>query len=231
MEAVEEEREFYLAEFIIELKKTPETGSLGVELDSLGGGVLEVCGIRDGLVKEYNTNCANIEKQVQIGDFFTAVNGLTGISALTIVERIQRDNQLCLTIRRPRPWQVNLTHTPQNSGSSIRPSLNCTNNARSVLVLDISSDRVIQAWNAAHPNRDIRMNDRILVVNGICSESVGMMKEVESAPLLKMLVVRPAVDWSGPSAPAGDQNNGDQSTSRPSGRLRATWSFDRFLKK
>jgi hypothetical protein len=183
-------RDFFVTTFEIELTKPPGE-SLGLELDPLDGEVMQVCKIRDGLVKSYNE--ANKDKQVRVGDFLTSINGVTGRTDL-MIERFQKDATLKVKIRRLKSWDVTLV---QPRAAAIRPAVNRAANGRTLLILDIS-DRAIKEWNAANPGLDIAKHDRIISVNGMESESDKMMEQVEKAEKLVMTLGRPSPERKDP---------------------------------
>lgn len=179
------EREWFTASFDINLEKSPPGEILGLELDPLDREVMQVCTIRDGLVKKYNASLTDKENELKLGDWIVGINGVKGRTE-AMVERFQADTNLKVSIRRLKSWEVTL----KPSRGTFRPCLNRAANGRTLLILD-TEEQALKDWNAAHPDLDVRKNDRILMVNGVEAESDKMMEQVEQASELNMLVGRP----------------------------------------
>merc|ERR1719401_2618358 len=103
-----------------------------------------------------------------------------------MIERAKVDSKLNLSMRRLKPWEVQLTQ----KGDSIRPHVNRATNGTSLLILGVTH-KAFRGWNTANPEEAVRKNDRIVQVNGVEGEAKKMMDQVESDPILKMMVVRP----------------------------------------
>merc|ERR1719401_1795160 len=103
-----------------------------------------------------------------------------------MIERAKVDSKLNLSMRRLKPWEVQLTQ----KGDSIRPHVNRATNGTSLLILGVTH-KAFREWNVANPEIALRKNDRIVQVNGVEGEAKKMMDQVESDLVLKMMVVRP----------------------------------------
>lgn len=183
-------RQFFLQEFEVPLKKVTGKENLGIEVDPVDGEVVQICRIANGLIKDYNSTTQD-PLQIKADDFIVKVNGVSG-NTDSMFDRMQKDSSINLTIKRVKGWEVELSQKI-NGGSELRPLITRAENGRSIVIKD-DSDPIIQAWNAAHPNLDIKKHDRIISVNGTVSSAESMMEQMEKLPGLSLMIARPNPD-------------------------------------
>jgi hypothetical protein len=182
-------RNFFSQEFEATLRKVTGQEKLGIEVDPVDGEVVQICRIANGLITDYNSTMQDA-LQIKQDDFIVKVNGVSG-NTDAMFDRMQKDSNITLTIKRVRPWEVELTQKIVG-GSELRPLITRAENGRSIVIKE-DSDPIIQAWNAAHPNLDIKKHDRILWVNGTVG-SKQMMDQMEKVTGLNLQVARPNPD-------------------------------------
>mmetsp|Transcript_73981 Transcript_73981/g.165580 ORF Transcript_73981/g.165580 Transcript_73981/m.165580 type:complete len:276 (-) Transcript_73981:150-977(-) len=85
-------------EYTVHVKKTLEDDKIGVDIVPQNGSVLRVKRIKDGLITNWNAE-ASEENKIKPGYFIVAVNGVRG-NCDEILERISRDNDLVIIVRR-----------------------------------------------------------------------------------------------------------------------------------
>lgn len=178
-------RDFFTASFDFEVLKAAGD-TWGIEADPMDGAVMEVCVIRDGLISKYNASVKDENEQMKLGDYIVSINGVKGDTD-AMVTVMQKPSRKTVSVRRLKTWEVNL----KQSGAALRPCMNRASNGRTLLIVD-ADDKIFKDWNLANPDLDIQKNDRILMINGIDSESEKMMEQVEQASDLKILVGRPS---------------------------------------
>lgn len=65
---------------------------------------------------------------------------------------------------------------------------------KALLVAGINSDGIIWAWNREHPDRQVRLGDRIVEVDGICRDSHRMLRRINQGRSSLQLRVQPRTD-------------------------------------
>lgn len=103
---------------------------VGMQIDTMSDGLMQVCIIRPGALEDYNqkVNASGSAEKVQVGDFIVEVNGVRGNRA-SMISRLQQDVDISMLVRRPSPWSVSL---PQAENGSFGP---CVPRAHALLQL------------------------------------------------------------------------------------------------
>lgn len=172
----------------------PIGGITGLELDPLDKKTMQVCNVRAGVIRSYNTT-APPELQVKEGDIIVAVNGVRG-DASQMITRFKEDMTIELALFRPRPWRISIKQKP----GDLLSSLKCAASGISLLLVDVP--RTIKDFNACNARSALREDDRIIAVNGINNDVRKMLLEVDRASNLDLVLIRSvprskAGEWGG----------------------------------
>jgi hypothetical protein len=176
-------------EFRVTVEKSPSPGLLlGLELDLLDGVNAMVCGIRPGILANYNCE-APPDTQLKTRDWIVEVNGVRN-DALAMHKRLKEDNKLDVLVRRTKPFSVKLS---QAQKGSLCAGLMHAPHGVSLLVI-----------NDGHgiTEHGLKKNDRIVEVNGDADLPERMMCTIREASQLKLTILRPVDDL--PAAPIAD---------------------------
>ncbi|CAJ1333011.1 unnamed protein product [Effrenium voratum] len=85
-------------EFEVVIEKSPDDQRIGLDISVVGGKVLKVWKIKDGLVNEWNKT-APPDQQVRSGDAVVAVNGKRG-SADQLLEQVSKGRKVTILCSR-----------------------------------------------------------------------------------------------------------------------------------
>lgn len=185
----------HIEEFVVTVDK-PTGGITGLELDPLDKKTMQVCNVRAGVIRSYNTT-ASPELQVKAGDVIVAVNGCRGDSR-EMIKRFQEDITIELCLMRPKPWRVSIKQKP----GELLTSLKCAASGISLLLVEVPS--LLVDWNSGNPGKALREDDRIVSVNGIERDVRKMLEQVDRMTDLEMLLIR-----SVPKSKAGEWGDED----------------------
>jgi hypothetical protein len=168
-------------EFLVCVDK-PTGGITGLELDPLDKKTMQVCNVRAGVIRSYNSTAAP-DAQVKAGDVIVAVNGFRGDSR-EMIKRFQEDVTIELVLMRPKPWRVNI----KQKAGELLSSLKCAASGISLLLVEVPS--MLDQHNASNPSRALRQDDRIVNVNGVERDVRKMLEQVDRSTELDMLIIR-----------------------------------------
>lgn len=174
-------------EFAVRVTKSVGQG-LGMDIDILDKNNCQIIGMKEeGLVSAYNLT-TEPETQVRAGDFIVSVNGVTG-DPQTLVKEMQKTGEMNIAVRRPFEFPV----VVERQDNSLKFSLNYAPNSVALIITAIQ-DGPITAWNKLHPDRDVKVGDRIVAVNGTKDFAAKMFDIMKSSTKVQLLIARPATD-------------------------------------
>lgn len=191
---------------------------LGLQVNiMLETGVMRVSEVSEGgLVAAWNAQQPR-QARIRHGDWIVSVNGESK-SASGMFRALERDSSVELVISRQRPPQNTepagrLRHTQGNTHTSdgvpeegsVRIPVSLHGADQEPLGMDVlfakgcglvqkvSGEGAVPRWNAEHPDKEVRMGDQIVFVNG--TSRCDMLPRLWQAGTLHMVVRRgPAVD-------------------------------------
>lgn len=145
---------------------------IGLLLDMLDRRTAQVCEIGPGCIREYNRT-ASPHNEVKVGHFLVSVNGTHG-DASAFVEMFKKETQIDLVFRLANEYPVTLCidnlaigivfmHAPRGI---------------SLLVTEVKQGAIMK-WNDAHPDKRVRVWDRLIGVNGNRGLPVELLKQIQ----------------------------------------------------
>lgn len=174
------------SQFTVFVEKKAPDQSIGLELDIQDSTFAYVLDIGPGPIREYNET-APPETQVQPGDFIEKVNGVKGLPSMLEVMKTAREQ--AITVRRPEEYSAMLlrAHHHQPLGLTFPERIL----GRTLPIVDITKGAV-QEWNDVHEDFQLKVGDRITMVDGEPGEAQDFMDKMTVAPKVVLTLVRPA---------------------------------------
>mmetsp|Transcript_62198 Transcript_62198/g.115438 ORF Transcript_62198/g.115438 Transcript_62198/m.115438 type:complete len:241 (+) Transcript_62198:98-820(+) len=171
------------SEFRVEMAKDAE-GMTGLVIATTQGMVI-VAKEPDGPARLWNENNPP-HVQIRIGDRVLEVNDASD-SPSDILHTMRQSKRLKMRLRHSTVFSVLL----DKEGHGLGLALDETNDDIDMLHLrGIAARGVVSDWNAAHPNRCIQVNDRIVRVNGLQGDADGMLECLRSNSKLELDILR-----------------------------------------
>lgn len=180
---------------------------LGVTLDCLDGqtafvgrlwehGRLAACNSRAGRSVNYVGECHHL---VHPGDYIVAVNDVNG-PVKTMVELLLRGGALELRVATAEEFSVSFD-SGDGSCQSLGLTLKWCKTGWSLLIVGVGLG-LVQDWNHAHPEQQVRPNDRIVAIDGYrvleenhaaseCSDLTRLLDQLTASSVLT--ISRPAI--------------------------------------
>jgi hypothetical protein len=177
-------------DFQVTLQKTPGL-ILGLELDLLDGVHALVCGVKPGIVANYNST-APPARAVNLLDWIVEVNGITG-NAQDMHNRLKLDKTIELRVLRTETFTVQITQDRSRTFSAV---LKCATVGNALLIID-ESYSPLKAWSDEHPSKAVRTNDRIVEVNGMRGNTGDMMQQIQNVGDLTLVILSPRLRLRG----------------------------------
>lgn len=173
-------------EYRIFIDKDDDVGA-GMVIESIGD-MLIVVKIRSGPVQRWNkAHYTESDLLVRVGDAIVSVNGTEG-SSDALLEELQRSNRLVIVMRHSREFQVDIDRTSKDFGICVLMG----SEKHDMLKVVARNEGDVDDWNEEHPDREVRVGDRIFAVNGIVCEPPKMMAQLRSSKRLQISFIRPA---------------------------------------
>mmetsp|Transcript_106815 Transcript_106815/g.297355 ORF Transcript_106815/g.297355 Transcript_106815/m.297355 type:complete len:354 (-) Transcript_106815:140-1201(-) len=159
-----------------------EDQPLGLQLETLGDATELIGRVGDGALAAYNET-AKEHETVRPGDVIIEVNGKTHEE---MFDELRHAAELEILIARPTAkFQVQIVKN-QTLGVKLKYYENGP-----FLVLSEINEGPIQEWNAANQDQEVKIDDRILSVNGTTGTSEELLKLVEGEDRLDLEIFRP----------------------------------------
>mmetsp|Transcript_133615 Transcript_133615/g.266589 ORF Transcript_133615/g.266589 Transcript_133615/m.266589 type:complete len:228 (-) Transcript_133615:728-1411(-) len=178
-----------LKEFTAVVERDRTTTPLGVLLDPSGIGSLYVCSVQQegqSPVRTANER-APTEKQLRAGDFIFQVNQVCS-DVHAMMTEMQRSSRIEFLVRRPTVYAVSF----DRRGASVGCGITYDSCAGISLVIESINEGPIQTWNAEHPDKVVRIGDRIVAVNGTTGNSAQLLDVIRGTNVLDFRFVRMA---------------------------------------
>merc|ERR1712183_216123 len=170
-------------------------GSLGLTLDFMDLVTAYVCTVECGVVQEWNLKVP-VERHVKEGDYIVAASGREG--SVGICAKLKEAcEELTLTVKRPQKLEVTLVKdNPSADGnrSAFGFRVTCRSESTSVLISEIHEGPLLR-WNLEHPDRAVRLNDRIICANACHGPGIDIVKCLQDAKpgdSTRMIISRPS---------------------------------------
>mmetsp|Transcript_34838 Transcript_34838/g.81371 ORF Transcript_34838/g.81371 Transcript_34838/m.81371 type:complete len:306 (-) Transcript_34838:170-1087(-) len=173
------------SEFMVKLDRS-KGDSLGIDVTHTDGVSLLVENITVGLVLEYN--CKNAEKRVLAGDRVVEVNGVRG-NVTKMLQECRQHQELSLTFLRAPLGDFSVV---LYKGEDRRLGVDVDHSNGAYLRVESISSGVVKDWNAAHPDRAVRVGDCIIEVNNRRGLR-PMIAQCMASPELRLLIRRTLV--------------------------------------
>jgi len=170
------------SEFSINVKKAERESSAGLALDPKDSCSAVVISVWPGPVQAWNM--ANRDREVRPNDRIISVNGARGDVQL-ILDRLREDQDLEIVLRRPTEFRV-LVAAKRSLGITVRYAPHGT----SLLVDRVNQHGLVKVWNMAYPDHEVQVHDRIVEVNGIRGPPDLLLRELNSAGALELVIFR-----------------------------------------
>eukprot|EP00435_Cladocopium_sp_Y103_P066327 s1053_g28.t1 len=159
--------------FAVELEREA-SATLGLDLDRMDRQNLMVVKTQPGLVSEYN-KLASSEEVIKRGDRIWRVNGKTG-SADELLEMLATDKKLHLILRRCKEKEVYV----EKKGKTLGIQLAVTEKASCLTVEKVNPGGLVATLNEkTSEDRQIRVHDKIVAVDGIQGLAPELMKQIK----------------------------------------------------
>lgn len=161
--------------FAVELQREASaTSTLGLDLDKMDRQNLMVVKTQPGLVSEYNKLAAS-DEVIRKGDRIWRVNGKTG-SADELLEMLATDKKLHLLISRCKEKEVYV----EKKGKTLGIQLVVTEKASCLTVEKVNPGGLVATLNEkTSDDRQIRVHDKIVAVDGIQGLAPELMKQIK----------------------------------------------------
>lgn len=178
-------------EFIAVSVVKGEDCQVGLDLDTLAPGVIQVVDVLDGVLNTYNLGAPDA-KHIKPHDFILSVNKAQGTSSM--LERLRQDTALeLMLVRPPPPFAVTL-----QSYADLRGALHGATRGVSLLIVQLTGG--LEAWNSANTDRAVRIYDRVVSVNGTRGPARVLLQRMShELAALELEIIRPV-----PDLPAGE---------------------------
>jgi len=143
-----------------EFKITFEKGkkkALGFEFDKTSADVLFVTSIgKTGPVKEYNDK-VEASEQMKTGQYIVAVNDAKDRTGM--IQELKKEGKVVLSMVRPLCFTVAIN---KKGPLGVTVGQAATSN----LITVVRDDGPVMEWNASHKDKEVKVGDRVLAVNG-----------------------------------------------------------------
>lgn len=171
------------------IKKPSNASGLGLTFDITEGSHVQICDIRPGgCVANYNSQAPE-ELQIRPGDFLLFVNGKKA-SKDCITREVSSNRTVQLEISRPDYWEVALT---KKTTESYGFACVAAQSSKFLVVTKVQSGPILE-WNASHPNKVVKVGDRIMSINGAVGMSADeMLASLKHSTSVNFLMTRPKV--------------------------------------
>lgn len=175
------------AAFKLNVQKEAPDSPVGLDVDIQDSAYAYVLDVRPGPFSSYN-DTAPQQQQLQPGDFIKEVNDIKG-DARAMTDAIAKVSKLTLAVVRPEELEVVLYRSNDKLpfGLSFPERLS----GRSLLITGISQGAV-KDWNRAHESFEVRVGDRIVMVDGVQSDASSLAQKMQFAQKVLLKIVRPA---------------------------------------
>lgn len=171
-------------EFLVSVTK--DTVGTGLEVESIRG-MLLVSRVKKGPVSAWNERHAdNPEVHVKPGDRIVKVNGKQGDDEMLIAE-VRGSSSLTMLVRRAHQFNV----TVEKNGKELGMAVVGGNVNLDMLKISALREGVIDRWNKSNPDLEVRIEDRIVVVNGVSGDPNDMIETMQQNQRLEMTLIRP----------------------------------------
>lgn len=174
------------ADFVVQLQN-PHFKALGVELDTQAISLVYVNDVKDGVVQAYNRT-AKPESRLRPGQFIVKVNGVEGLAS-DMVDEMNRLANLRLLVRQPFTMCVAIDKKSQKGLLAgvdfVKKSAVCC------LLINQLGEGPIEEWNTENPDREVRVGDRIIAVNGQKGKAADLLKKLKALNRCLITIVRP----------------------------------------
>eukprot|EP00415_Alexandrium_ostenfeldii_P000731 UN0731 len=170
------------AEFRITVRKVSAESSVGVSLDPKDSCTAIVISVCPGPIQAWNL--AHKNRQVRPNDRMISVNGVQGDAQL-LLERLQQDRQLDIMLRRPREFRVLVA-----ANRSLGMTVSYAPRGTSLLVDCVKQHGLVRVWNDANPHHEVQVHDRIVEVNGRRGPPDLLLRALNSAGALELVLFR-----------------------------------------
>lgn len=149
---------------------------IGASFDSQDGTTLQVSKVDAGLLDGSG---------LQVGDFIVKANAVEGSSA-KLAKELKKKGPLELSARRPQEFCVAFQKKdPKKFGLEVAKKSTC-------LVVTKVAAGPVQAWNEANPEREVKLGDRVVAVNGAEGKAANLLTRFNKDQRLRLTLVRPA---------------------------------------
>lgn len=161
--------------------------TLGMSFDIVQSENLRINQVESvGPIADYNQGVPE-DLRVREGDYIMSVNSETG-DARAKLAAMYAGGTCVLEIRRPHSFEVSGLDKSQG-----RLGLDLTFHGKSTAayIKKVFVDGLIQEYNQAHPERQVRSGDLIVAVNGQRGVSRDLVQMIGSSQKLELTIVRP----------------------------------------
>lgn len=139
----------------------------GLVLDAVDKNCVQVIGIKDGLIANFNKGKA-LEHTVKVGHFLVAVNLASDAAAM--VEELYKAGNLVLTLRRKLTFFVDL----EKPNGHLQMGLEYVKTNPSITITSIGEGPAAE-WNKNNPSKEIQVGDKIESVLGKSNKTAQEM--------------------------------------------------------
>jgi len=164
--------------FLFRLHRVHMEEPFGAVLDMMQGlGEIHICALlpRASAVSRANMGAAQ-DRQMQVGDYITHVNGICGDTS-QMIEELASKLRLDLRLSRPLLFPVQVNKAEGTMGCRISYD---ADNGSSLVVETITEGGLISRWNSvAEPQ--IMEGDRIVAVDGKTGKAIELLDRIQAA--------------------------------------------------
>jgi len=175
-------------EFTFSVTRENKNTALGLLLDPSGADGIYVCNVQDAdfLIANANRNLPDTHR-LKAGDFIYKINDMSGDLAQMMTE-LQSTGNLEFLVRRPVSFDIKVDRKGQSVGCGITYDASTGIS----LVIESINEGPIHTWNSEHPDKVIRVGDRIIAVNGTQGNSAQLLEVIRGNNILNLSFVRAA---------------------------------------
>mmetsp|Transcript_8832 Transcript_8832/g.16641 ORF Transcript_8832/g.16641 Transcript_8832/m.16641 type:complete len:227 (-) Transcript_8832:110-790(-) len=180
--------DFQVREFTFSVVRANKGVPLGLLLDPSGSDGIYVCSVQAGDHPIANTNKDLPDsRRLKQGDFIFKINDVSSDLANMMTE-LQAKGNLEFVVRRPISFEIQIDRKDQSVGCGITYDASTGIS----LVIESINEGPIQTWNAEHPDKVVRIGDRIVAVNGTTGNSAQLLDVIRGTNVLDFRFVRMA---------------------------------------
>jgi len=147
---------------------------IGLDMETFGS-VAMITRISDGPIRRYN-DMVTIDQEVAPWDFVVDISG------------IDEDNKLTVTLRRPIGFMVSVD---KSAFGSLGLDLDFHDNGASLVIMEVEPGP-IEEWNKKNPDREVKVDDRIIAINGARGTAEELLEICKQNSKLDMVIIRPS---------------------------------------